>query len=98
MFRMTTLGCFTLAFSVYANADSLPQQTYGTVNPVRPCQADVARFCQNVPPGGGRIIACIRQNRANLSDGCKQHLKQMHDQREQRGPYNNPNMAPAPQP
>ena len=36
------------------------------------CTADVQRLCANVPPGGGRILACLRQHKDALSDQCKQ--------------------------
>jgi hypothetical protein len=36
------------------------------------CAGDVQRFCANVAPGGGRIIACLREHRDVVSDQCKQ--------------------------
>lgn len=36
-----------------------------------PCQGDIEKFCKNVEPGGGRIIQCLKQNEASLSDACK---------------------------
>jgi hypothetical protein len=36
-----------------------------------PCKADVARLCPNVEPGGGRIIRCLKDHEADLSDACK---------------------------
>lgn len=38
------------------------------------CQADYARFCSDVLPGGGRIIACLTRNYAQLVDACKKVL------------------------
>ena len=35
-----------------------------------PCQADVEKFCADVEPGGGRIAACLRQHRSELSEEC----------------------------
>src|SRR5579862_6125266 len=40
------------------------------------CTADVQRLCANVPPGGGRILACLRQHKDALSDRCKQAAQQ----------------------
>ena len=39
------------------------------------CKADVQKFCEQVPAGGGRIAACLKQNEAQLSDGCKERIK-----------------------
>jgi hypothetical protein len=40
------------------------------------CTADARKFCSNVPSGGGRIIACLKQNQPSLSDQCKQAAAQ----------------------
>jgi hypothetical protein len=38
------------------------------------CAEDRARFCGNVLPGGGRIIACVRANADKLSQRCFQAM------------------------
>ena len=35
------------------------------------CQPDVAKFCSDVQPGGGRIAACLKQHAAEISDACR---------------------------
>jgi hypothetical protein len=40
------------------------------------CSDDVRRFCSDVSPGGGRIMACLKQNKDSLSDKCKQAAAQ----------------------
>src|SRR5215510_7134493 len=37
----------------------------------RACRGDVEKFCQGIPPGGGRLIRCLEENSAKLSAGCK---------------------------
>ena len=32
------------------------------------CADDAKKFCAGVPSGGGRIIACLKQNKNSLSD------------------------------
>jgi hypothetical protein len=38
---------------------------------VRTCTADRLAFCDGVPLGGGRIIACLMRNRGSLSEPCR---------------------------
>lgn len=39
------------------------------------CRQDVQTLCSGVQPGEGRVVACLRENRAKLSDGCKAALR-----------------------
>ena len=34
--------------------------------------ADAQKHCAGVPPGGGRIVACLKEHKDSLSDQCKQ--------------------------
>ena len=36
----------------------------------RPCRPDLQKFCADVQPGGGRIVACLKQHEAELSPAC----------------------------
>ena len=38
------------------------------------CKADVDRLCQGIPPGSGRIAACLKANQAQVSPACKAEL------------------------
>ena len=38
------------------------------------CRADFRMLCGGVPPGGGRIVECLRANEASLSPPCRQAL------------------------
>ena len=49
----------------------------GKLDKLSACRADVQKLCSNVQPGGGRIVACLKQNKDGLSDACKQRLQQM---------------------
>jgi hypothetical protein len=40
------------------------------------CADDAQKFCANVQPGGGRILACLQQNKNSLSDKCKAAAQQ----------------------
>jgi hypothetical protein len=38
------------------------------------CKVDTANLCKNIPPGGGRVVACLKANETSLSLPCKQQL------------------------
>jgi hypothetical protein len=40
------------------------------------CVADVHRLCAGIQPGGGRIKKCVIANYEQLSDGCKDAMRQ----------------------
>ena len=39
-----------------------------------PCQAEAQALCKDVRPGGGRIIACLKQHSSELSAACRASL------------------------
>jgi hypothetical protein len=41
------------------------------------CKADVERLCPGVLPGGGRIIACLKAHKEEISIGCGKALQAM---------------------
>jgi hypothetical protein len=36
------------------------------------CETDIQKLCPGVQPGGGRIFACLKQHKDQVSDVCKQ--------------------------
>jgi cysteine rich repeat protein len=38
------------------------------------CDADVQKLCPGIEPGGGRILACLKQHKDAVSDTCKQTI------------------------
>ena len=38
-----------------------------------PCKADMEKFCKDVKPGEGRIVKCMKEHEAELSEACKAH-------------------------
>lgn len=39
------------------------------------CEADKAKLCGGVEPGDGRLIACVMEHEAELSEGCRAAVK-----------------------
>jgi hypothetical protein len=52
--------------SVQADAQSSPAAIQTA------CAEDAQKLCAGVQPGGGRIVACLKQNKDSLSDRCRQ--------------------------
>lgn len=38
------------------------------------CRADVQKLCKGIQPGGGRIVACLKQHESDLSPRCKSRM------------------------
>ncbi|MGJ4947019.1 cysteine rich repeat-containing protein [Bradyrhizobium sp. HKCCYLS20291] len=68
MFKLAIAISFTLSFGLAAaaRAQQLPTDEQRVA-----CLADYNRFCPDVLPGGGRIIACMMRQYAQLSEACK---------------------------
>jgi hypothetical protein len=47
------------------------------------CGPDLAQFCSQLQPGGGRLWSCIKQHFPDLSPNCKQVLINARQQRQQ---------------
>jgi hypothetical protein len=45
------------------------------------CGPDVRRVCRGVFPGGGRVIACLAENREQLSPGCRTAMMELRERR-----------------
>jgi hypothetical protein len=57
-----------IATTPLATAQQIPQELE------RACRADYQRLCRGVFPGGGRILQCLRDKAAQVSDPCKAAL------------------------
>jgi hypothetical protein len=45
------------------------------------CGGDVRRLCRGMFPGGGRIIACLAENREQLSPSCRSAMMELRERR-----------------
>jgi hypothetical protein len=54
-----------LGFSTVASAQTLTAEQQAA------CKADYQKYCKGTMPGGGRIIACLNNQRDRISDACK---------------------------
>ena len=65
---MLPLICCAIAFSPNAFADQASVLAALQAG----CAQDAQRFCAGVPSGGGRILACLKAHKDELSAQCKQ--------------------------
>jgi hypothetical protein len=49
------------------------------------CSGDIAQFCKEVQPGGGRIIKCLREHDKELSPSCSAKLEMIGKRLQRRG-------------
>ena len=66
---------------VLSSGMSLAADPPGNSGPRAACKADVDKLCPGVQPGGGRIIACLQQNDAQVSAACKDALAKAREKR-----------------
>jgi len=59
--RCSALACLAIAAALAPGAAS------GAL----PCEADIQKFCADVPTGGGRVEACLEKHAKELSPECK---------------------------
>ncbi len=58
----------------------LPQVALAAGDAMKYCKPDVERLCPGVEPGGGRIVACLKAHKMDMSVGCAMALKHMKSQ------------------
>ena len=60
----------SLSTAVFAQSNQMQQA-------MRYCRADMERLCPGVPPGGGRIIGCLKAHKMEMSVGCAMTLRRI---------------------
>jgi hypothetical protein len=68
IFKLTS-GSVVLALAV--GTFSTSSFALGTAEQRAACTPDALRLCSSEIPNIPRIVACLRQNRSNLSKGCQ---------------------------
>jgi hypothetical protein len=65
------------AFAVYDAAAQLEQAVAALKFAAGQCKADLQKFCADVKPGQGRGLACLEKNDKDVSQVCKDAMKQV---------------------
>ena len=45
------------------------------------CEEDIHFLCEGIQPGGGRILACLKQSASEVSPGCRARLAEARQQK-----------------
>lgn len=48
------------------------------------CKEDAKTLCKGIKPGGGRIAACLKEHKEEVSAECKEAVKDHHGDRPRR--------------
>jgi hypothetical protein len=64
------------AILLLCTSGAMAQMRQGARAVLQACKPDIARFCSQVPPGQGRIKACMKEHLPELSEPCKEGLFQ----------------------
>jgi hypothetical protein len=60
-----------------------PAQAAPADRPMQACRGDAAALCKGIEAGGGKRLACLRENRAKVSPGCGAALDAVAQRREE---------------
>lgn len=45
------------------------------------CKPDAEKLCKGIEPGEGRMMKCMRENKAQLSPGCREKIEKVEKRR-----------------
>jgi hypothetical protein len=62
-----------------ASVEQVMRQMSSPVGTHQACANDVRTFCDDVPPGTGRVAFCLGEHSAELSPDCKKRVAEMKD-------------------
>ena len=69
--RFIVIPVMSLACGIATQHAALAQEYRGTLQQQLACTPDVLSLCGDQIPDTNRIVACLRQNTPQLSDGCR---------------------------
>jgi hypothetical protein len=67
----TSIGLLALAQGASAQGQAASPNPQAVAAARASCAGDLQRLCPGVQPGGGRLFACLKQHKDEVSDGCK---------------------------
>jgi hypothetical protein len=74
--RISDASCLLLSLTIFSVSPATAAQSAPTGDQLAAiraaCADDAQKFCATVQPGGGRIVACLKEHKDSLSDKCRQ--------------------------
>jgi hypothetical protein len=62
-------------YALYDAAAQLERALTALTYVTNECRDDLQKYCANIKPGEGRLLACMDKNEKQVSNRCKQALK-----------------------
>jgi hypothetical protein len=78
--RMASVTKYLVALAVLAlstTARAGPNKPIGGAAGQGACHDDIERLCKDVQPGEGRVLACLKSHKADVSKGCTSAIQQL---------------------
>lgn len=72
---LSLAACIAVTSPALAAAPAAPAASAPLAALAEACREDVQKLCPGIQPGEGRIAACLREKRKEVSEGCKSALK-----------------------
>lgn len=74
---------FAIAFLASASMASAQQLSMSDKLALRDnCKQDIQKLCPDVKPGGGALMACVKENKDKLSSACATTIADLKAKRE----------------
>jgi hypothetical protein len=64
-------------YALYEVAAQLERAVAALTYVANECDADLEKLCSNVEPGEGRLLNCLKKNEKQVSERCKNAVKQV---------------------
>jgi hypothetical protein len=65
---------FALTAAQLAHAEGAAPSARAVADAQKACAGDAQKLCSGVQAGGGRILACLKQHKNEVSDACRQSI------------------------
>src|SRR5512139_3334577 len=75
MTRWRYINVQILVFALVLLCVSRGEETYAAGEEL-PCAEEIAKYCKEVKPGGGRILNCLNEHQKELSVSCREKLEE----------------------